>query len=414
MKWTNEMKKGFPEVPSFPAAHEPLRLAGMIAKWTEGKHRTETAIPGLVLHRWSSPTEPSSYMFAPHLCLIAQGVKRILLGDEAYVYDAQTFVVSSVELPIVSHVLEATPEKPYLGLTLELDLKEISRLMLHGSLPPASSSPTDRGIGVSKLTPPLLNAVERLLALLDTPEEIPVFQRLVEQEIYYRLLMDEGQGTRLRQIIMAESRSNQIARAIDWMKRHFDQPLHISELAKHAGMSPSGFHQHFRALTAISPLQFQKRIRLNEARRLMLLETWTRGMPPSGWAMKAPPSSTGSTSACSEIRPARILKCCNPRKSDGNQGRPAQRQPPDKKEAALPRLNYPGEAAPMITGSTENRYSVMPAASASAALASRRAARMDIFTRPLSSIPMHLAVTTSPTLTTSSVFTVRPSASSEM
>ncbi len=277
MKWTNEMKKGFPEVPSFPAAHEPLRLAGMIAKWTEGKHRTETAIPGLVLHRWSSPTEPSSYMFAPHLCLIAQGVKRILLGDEAYVYDAQTFVVSSVELPIVSHVLEATPEKPYLGLTLELDLKEISRLMLHGSLPPASSSPTDRGIGVSKLTPPLLNAVERLLALLDTPEEIPVFQRLVEQEIYYRLLMDEGQGTRLRQIIMAESRSNQIARAIDWMKRHFDQPLHISELAKHAGMSPSGFHQHFRALTAISPLQFQKRIRLNEARLLMLLENMDAG-----------------------------------------------------------------------------------------------------------------------------------------
>ena len=172
----------------------------MIAKWTEGKHRTETAIPGLVLHRWSSPTEPSSYMFAPHLCLIAQGVKRILLGDEAYVYDAQTFVVSSVELPIVSHILEATPEKPYLGLTLELDLKEISRLMLHSSLPPASSSPTDRGIGVSKLTPPLLNAVERLLALLDTPEEIPVFQRLVEQEIYYRLLMDEGQGTRLRPV----------------------------------------------------------------------------------------------------------------------------------------------------------------------------------------------------------------------
>lgn len=115
MKLTNEMKKKGSGAPSFSAVHEPLRLAGMIAKWTEGKHRTETAIPGLVLHRWSSPTEPSSYMFAPHLCLIAQGVKRILLGDEAYVYDAQTFVVSSVELPIVSHILEPLRKSPTWG-----------------------------------------------------------------------------------------------------------------------------------------------------------------------------------------------------------------------------------------------------------------------------------------------------------
>lgn len=252
------------------------RLAEIITKRTEGEHRVTTAIPGLVLHRWLTPTEPTSYMFAPHLCLIAQGVKRILLGEESYVYDANTFVVSSVELPIISQILEASPEKPYLGLTLELDLKEISRLMLQDDLPSSHAGPTNRGIGVSKLTPSLLKTVERLLELLDTPEEIPLFLPLVRQEIYYRLLMSD-QENRLKQIIRAESRSWQIARAIDWMKENFDIPLSIKELAKHAGMSPSGFHQHFRALTALSPLQFQKKIRLNEARRLMLLENMDAG-----------------------------------------------------------------------------------------------------------------------------------------
>lgn len=263
--------------PTSPDTPEPLHLAEIIAKWTQNKHLFATDIPGLDLHRWNEPTEPHSYMFKPHLCLIAQGVKRILLGEETYVYDASSFIVSSVELPLVSHIVEASPEKPYLGLTMELDLKEISRLMLHDKLPATPPGPTDRGIGVSKLNPPLLNAVERMLELLDTPEEIPVFTHLIQREIYFRLLMDHRQGSRLRQIVMKESHSNQISKALDWMKENFDQPLQIKELAKMAGMSPSGFHQHFRALTAISPLQFQKRIRLNKARRLMLLEGMDAG-----------------------------------------------------------------------------------------------------------------------------------------
>lgn len=252
------------------------KLAEMIDEWTVGKSQATTAIPGLILHRWPTPTAPNSYMFAPNLCLIAQGVKRILLGEEAFVYDAHSFIVSSVELPVISQVMEASPEKPYLGLTLELDLKEVSRLMLHNNMKPSPATATDRAMGVSKLQPSLLNAVERLLELLYVPEEIPVFLPLIQQEIYYRLLMDP-QGDRLRQIVNAESRSWQIARVIDWMKHNFDQPLHINEMAKHAGMSPSGFHQHFRALTSISPLQFQKRIRLNEARRMMLAENMDAG-----------------------------------------------------------------------------------------------------------------------------------------
>lgn len=263
-------------VPNSDQEKKSHNLSEMIGEWTAGKHHATTAIPGLTLHNWPTPTEPHSYMFAPHFCLIAQGVKRILLGEEAFVYDAQSFIVSSVELPVISQVMEASPEKPYLGLTLELDLKEVSRLMLHESMMPSPATATDRGMGVSKLQPSLLNAVERMLELLYVPDEIPVFLPLIQQEIYYRLLMDT-QGDRLRQIVNAESRSSQIARVIDWMKENFDQPLHINDLAKHAGMSPSGFHQHFRALTSISPLQFQKRIRLNEARRLMLAENMDAG-----------------------------------------------------------------------------------------------------------------------------------------
>lgn len=259
-----------------PEKQEPLQLARMIERWTEGKHELATPIPGLNLHHWKNPTEPSSYMFAPHLCLIAQGVKRIILGDESYIYDAHSFVVSSVEFPLVSQIIEASPEKPYLGLTLKLDLKEISQLMLHANLPATRLRPTGRGIGVSKLTPSLLNAVERLLTLLDTPEDIPLFLPLLQKEIYYRLLMGE-QGERLRQIAKTESHGYQMARAIDWMKEHFDKQLHIKELAHYTGMSPSVFHHHFRALTSFSPLQFQKRIRLNEARRLMLIEKMDAG-----------------------------------------------------------------------------------------------------------------------------------------
>lgn len=243
---------------------------------TKEKRRDETPIPGLVLHRWGHPTEPSSYLFTPHLCLIAQGVKRIILGDEAYVYDDRTYVVSSVELPIISQIIEATPAKPYLGLTLELDLQEISRIMLNGSSTAPAASPTDRGIGVSRLTPTLLSAVERLLSLLNTPEDIPIFHPLIRQEIYHRLLMG-AQGGRLRQIVRAESRSSRIAKAIDHMKKHFDRTLSVQTLSGMAGMSPSSFHQHFRALTAITPLQFQKRIQLTEARRLMLLEQMDAG-----------------------------------------------------------------------------------------------------------------------------------------
>lgn len=250
---------------------DPSPLAEIIEKWTDGKNQVATAIPTLKLHRWEAPTEPTSYMLPPTICMIGQGRKRVMLGGDVYVYDTQSFLLSSVELPVVAQILEASSEKPYLGLALELDLKEISQLMVNTALPSTRPRNACRGMAVSNVSLPLFNAVLRLLELLDTPEDIPILAPLIQREIYYRLLIGE-QGLRLRQIVSSGSHGHQIARAIDWLKDNFNKPFQGKDLAAHAWMSDSSFHQHFRSLTAMTPLQYQKRLRLNEARRLMLAE----------------------------------------------------------------------------------------------------------------------------------------------
>jgi len=246
-------------------------LARGIAQFAGSENRVDTAIPGLTLHRWETPTEPTSYMLAPSICLIGQGRKRLFLGEEAYIYDANSFLITSVDLPVVSQIIEATPEKPYLGLTLELDLKLIARMMLECHRPPSKAVQGRTGIAVSEVSAQLLSSFERLLDLLEQPADIPMLAPLIKQEIFYRLLISE-QEPRLRQLISTESNSYRIARAIDWLKENFDKQLRIEELANKAGLSTSAFHNHFRNMTAMSPLQFQKKMRLNEARRLMLTE----------------------------------------------------------------------------------------------------------------------------------------------
>lgn len=249
----------------------PAGLAERIAQWTEGKNRFDTPIKGLSLHRWEAPTEPTSYMLAPSICLIGQGRKRLFLGEEAYVYDARRFLITSVDLPVVAQIMEASHDKPYLGLTMELDLHMIAQLMLDNDTP-ATHMPKDRlGIAVSEVSIPLLDAFNRLLDLLEQPNDIHTLAPLIQQEIFYRLLKSE-QGSRLRLITSIGNHGYQIARAIDWLKENFSKPIKVNELANKAGLSVSAFHNHFRAMTAMSPLQFQKKMRLNEARRLMLAE----------------------------------------------------------------------------------------------------------------------------------------------
>lgn len=250
---------------------ERVSLADRIARWTAGRNRLDTPIPGLGLHRWETPTEPTSYMLPPSVCLIGQGRKRLFLGAETYVYDAHSFLITSVDLPVVTQIIEASSDDPYLGLTLELDLRVIAQLMVGLDMPSGGPSRERLGIAVSDVPTPLLDAFDRLVDLLEKPDDIPALAPLVKQEIFYRLLRGE-QGPLLRRITTVGNHGYRISRAIDWLKDNFSKPVKVEELARKAGLSLSAFHNHFRAMTAMSPLQYQKRMRLNEARRLMLTE----------------------------------------------------------------------------------------------------------------------------------------------
>ena len=246
-------------------------LGKSIARLTEKDELYTTAVPGLSLFRWIEPTEPITGMYEPSVCLVAQGAKRVRLGEDTFVYDAHHYLITSVHLPTVVQIIEASREKPYLGLRLMLDQREIAQLMVDSNLPPPRVQQSSRGMATGEVTLPLLTAIQRLIDLLAEQQDIPILAPIIQREIIYRLLVGD-QGERLRQIASAGSQSHQIARAIDWLKGNFSQPLSIDNLAAHVRMSSSTFHHHFRSMTALSPLQFQKQLRLQEARRLMLAE----------------------------------------------------------------------------------------------------------------------------------------------
>lgn len=249
------------------------KLAQQIDKWTaSGANQVETEIDGLSLVRWASVTPPTSYTHNPSICLIAQGKKRVILGEESYVYDASHFLVSSVNLPIIANIMEATPKSPYLGVVMELDLQVISELISESEDLFSNDQQTQKGIAVGLLSESLLDAFIRLLGLLDERDNVKILAPIIQREILYRLLTTE-QGILLHQIVKAESRSYQISKAIEWLKSNFFKPFSANELAAHSGMSISAFYTHFRLVTAMTPLQFQKKLRLNEARRLMLTES---------------------------------------------------------------------------------------------------------------------------------------------
>lgn len=246
-------------------------LLARVSRWASQCGTLETAIKDLSLVRREGPTELTSYIHEPSVCLVAQGRKQVLLGKEKYPYDANHYLITALDVPVMAQVLEASAERPYFGLVLKIDKRIISGLMVDGELPAPSPSETGRAMRVSEVTLPLLGALLRLLDLLDEPESIPVLAPLIEREILYRLLVSE-QGPQLRQIGSAASQGYQIARAIDWLKKNFSRSLSVEELAKFSHMSASTFHHHFKELTAMSPLQYQKWLRLQEARRLMLAE----------------------------------------------------------------------------------------------------------------------------------------------
>ncbi len=230
------------------------------------------SLPTLSLFACHHPVEKNCAVYEPGIAVIVQGDKQVMLGSDTYRYGTGQFLVTSLNLPTVSHILAATPQRPFLGLFLSIDLREIGNLLLEGHLPPAGAAAAcERAMSTGQLDHPLMTAFQRLVELLDEPSNIAAVAPLIRREILYRVLVSD-QGERLRQIGSAGSQSHQIARAIDWLKAHYASPLRIEELAGRARMSTSTFHHHFRALTAMSPLQYQKWLRLNEARRLMLTD----------------------------------------------------------------------------------------------------------------------------------------------
>lgn len=257
-----------------PAALTALRDG--IARWTKDEGVLVTGVPGLRLVRRDAPSEPASAMYEPCVCVCVQGSKRVLLGGESFHYEPGNYLISSVHLPTVGQVTKASAAKPFLALVLTLDPREVSQLMLDGGLPPPRARPAGRGMATAPMSEPLMSAFGRLVGLLDSPQDIPILGPALRREIAYRLLVGE-QGARLRQVALIGSRGHQVAQALDWLKTKFAEPVRVEDLAERAHMSPSSFHQHFRAMTAMSPLQYQKWLRLSEARRLMLAEDLNAG-----------------------------------------------------------------------------------------------------------------------------------------
>jgi AraC-like DNA-binding protein len=247
-------------------------MAALITRFTDGVEGVRsTAVRGLGLYRASAPTQRLHGVHTPCVCVIAQGAKRVMLGDEVYLYDRAQYLAASVDLPVSGQVIEASPEKPYLSLKLDVAPQEIAALLLESPPPQSSDATPTRGLFVSRIDADLLDAFVRLLRLLDKPEDIPALEPGLRREILYRMLKSE-QGHRLRQIATSAAHSTRIARTIDWLRNNFREPLRIEELAAQANMSTSSFHEHFRAVTAMSPLQFQKQLRLQEARQLLMSE----------------------------------------------------------------------------------------------------------------------------------------------
>ncbi|MCC6628876.1 MAG: AraC family transcriptional regulator [Chloroflexi bacterium] len=231
---------------------------------------TATPLDGLKLHRAAAPTELGHGVTSPVFCVIAQGSKEVLLGERRYRYDPDHYLIATAALPIAGRITEASPERPYLGLVLRLDPALVSSVMVEAGHPPRGQAAVP-AIDVSPLNAGLLDAVLRLVRLLDAPADAPFLAPLITREIVYRLLRGE-QGDRLGQVAVLGGAAHRIAEAVARLRHDFDRPLQIEALARELGMSVSSFHQHFKAVTALSPLQYQKQLRLQEARRLMLGE----------------------------------------------------------------------------------------------------------------------------------------------
>lgn len=231
--------------------------------------RLETAVPGLSLMRADGPTEPLTALYEACFCVVLQGAKRTVVGDQVFRYTGGDYLLVSLDLPVSGAVTEASPERPYLSMALRLERSCLAGLLAQLPPPDAAHAASPMGLGVQQLDEVLLDTIERLLGLVERPADVPVLYPLLERELLYRLLQGPL-GPQLRQIGLPDSPATRVSRVTEWLTQHYAEPFDASALAAMASMSVPSLHRHFRALTAMSPLQYQKRLRLQAARARLL------------------------------------------------------------------------------------------------------------------------------------------------
>jgi AraC-like DNA-binding protein len=246
-------------------------LARKIALFMGSAEKRVTDIPGLMLVRRTAPTAPCSMTYDASVTVIAQGRKRVDLGRTTFIYDASRFLLTSVDLPVVSRVVEASEEVPCLALSLKLEIPMVRELLSREEIQVAEAPSDSPAMATGETTAEFLSACCRLVDLLDTPQDIPLLSSLIQREIIYRILRS-AEGARLRAIATSGEQSHRTAKAIAWIRANYAKPLRVEDLAEIAGMGVSTLHHHFRVLTAMSPLQYQKQLRLQAARGRMLTD----------------------------------------------------------------------------------------------------------------------------------------------
>lgn len=247
-----------------------FELARKIAWFIGSSERLVTAVPGLLLARRTAPSAPCTGTYTPSVVIVAQGSKRVDLGQTTFIYDRSRFLLTTIDLPIVSQVVEASQAKPLLAVAIRLEMSTV-RELLSREINVREVSSASPAMGTGEITAELLSACCRLVDLLATPEDIPFLADLIQREIVYRILCGP-EGARLRAIATSGDQSHRTARAISWIRDNYAKPVRVDDLAQLAGMGVSTLHHHFRLLTHMSPLQYQKQLRLQAARGRMLID----------------------------------------------------------------------------------------------------------------------------------------------
>jgi len=270
---TNTMRNANKSAAAAPDRARDLRteLACKIASFMGSEQNRATDIPGLMLHRRTAPTAPCSATYGPGVTVMAQGRKRVDLGRTTFLYGESRYLLTAVDLPIVSQIVEASEEVPCLAMSLKLEMPVIRELLSHEEIHVREAPADSPAMATGEVTPEFLGACCRLMDLLNTPRDIPFLSGLIQREIIYRILCGP-EGARLRAIATLGDQSHRTARAIAWIKANYAKPLRVDDLAQIAGMGLSTLHHHFRALTSMSPVQYQKQLRLQAARGRMLID----------------------------------------------------------------------------------------------------------------------------------------------